>query len=112
LTLASSERLDLDHGRSAVIARLPPADGPAVRIVVTHLHHLVPDAAVRDEQTSTLVEALGIHGAASVPTIVMGDFNADPAEPAYARMREAGFTSAFAAANGSEPAVTWPSGLQ
>ena len=42
----------------------------------------------------------------------MGDFNADPAEPTYARMRAAGFVSAYAEANGAEPAVTWPSGLQ
>jgi endonuclease/exonuclease/phosphatase family metal-dependent hydrolase len=42
----------------------------------------------------------------------MGDFNADPAEPAYSRMVAAGFRSAFAEANGAEPAVTWPSGLQ
>ena len=42
----------------------------------------------------------------------MGDFNADPTEPAYARMVAAGFRSAFAEANGAEPDVTWPSGLQ
>ena len=42
----------------------------------------------------------------------MGDFNADPQEPTYARMLAAGFRSAYAEANGAEPAVTWPSGLQ
>jgi endonuclease/exonuclease/phosphatase family metal-dependent hydrolase len=42
----------------------------------------------------------------------MGDFNADPAEPTVARMRGAGFRSAYAEANGADPAVTWPSGLQ
>jgi endonuclease/exonuclease/phosphatase family metal-dependent hydrolase len=42
----------------------------------------------------------------------MGDFNADPAEPTYARMGAAGFRSSYAEANGAEPAVTWPSGLQ
>ena len=41
--------------------------------------------------------------------IVVGDFNARPDEPAYARMRAAGFRSAHAEANGMEPAVTWPS---
>jgi endonuclease/exonuclease/phosphatase family metal-dependent hydrolase len=45
-------------------------------------------------------------------TVAMGDFNADPGEPTYARMRTAGFVSAYAEANGAEPAVTWPSGLQ
>jgi endonuclease/exonuclease/phosphatase family metal-dependent hydrolase len=44
--------------------------------------------------------------------IVMGDFNAAPREPTYARMVDAGFRSAFAEANGAEPSVTWPSGLQ
>ena len=34
-----------------------------------------------------------------------------PSRP-YARMRAAGFRSAYAEANGAEPAVTWPSGLQ
>ena len=42
----------------------------------------------------------------------MGDFNADPAEPAPRRLRAAGFRSAYLEANGAEPAVTWPSGLQ
>jgi endonuclease/exonuclease/phosphatase (EEP) superfamily protein YafD len=42
----------------------------------------------------------------------MGDFNADPSEPTVARMRAAGYRSAFAEANGEDPAVTWPSGLQ
>ena len=42
----------------------------------------------------------------------MGDFNAEPDEPTYARMVEAGFRSAYADANGREPDITWPSGLQ
>jgi endonuclease/exonuclease/phosphatase family metal-dependent hydrolase len=42
----------------------------------------------------------------------MGDFNADRGEPAYGRMTASGFRSAYAEANGAEPAVTWPSGLQ
>jgi endonuclease/exonuclease/phosphatase family metal-dependent hydrolase len=80
-------------------------------VAVTHLHHAVPDAAERDGQTSMVLDWL-----ASAPdadaTIAMGDFNADPAEPAYARMVAAGFRSAYAEVHGKEPAVTWPSGLQ
>ena len=78
---------------------------------MTHLHHLVPDAAVRDEQAASLVDWLDGAGGDRA-TIVVGDFNADPAEPAYARMTGAGYRSAYAEANGGEPAVTWPSGLQ
>jgi endonuclease/exonuclease/phosphatase family metal-dependent hydrolase len=44
--------------------------------------------------------------------IVVGDFTAEPSEPTYGRMRAAGFRSAFAEANGHEPEVTWPSGLE
>ena len=38
--------------------------------------------------------------------------NADPDEPAALRMRSHGHRSAPAEANGSDPAVTWPSGIQ
>ncbi|MEO9255691.1 MAG: endonuclease/exonuclease/phosphatase family protein, partial [Tepidiformaceae bacterium] len=44
--------------------------------------------------------------------IIVGDFNATPFEATYALMREAGYRSAFLEANGAEPAVTWPSGIQ
>ena len=112
LVALSHDRLDLGRDRSALLTSMALPDAAAVRIVVTHLHALVPDEGVRDEQTATLLDVLGRDVAASGPTIVMGDFNADPAEPAYARMIDAGFRSAFAEANGAEPAVTWPSGLQ
>ena len=42
----------------------------------------------------------------------MGDFNADPDEPAPRGCARPGFRSAYEEANGAEPAVTWPSGLQ
>jgi endonuclease/exonuclease/phosphatase family metal-dependent hydrolase len=44
--------------------------------------------------------------------VVVGDFNAEPVEVAYRLMTEAGFRSAHLEANGAEPAVTWPSGIQ
>jgi endonuclease/exonuclease/phosphatase family metal-dependent hydrolase len=104
-------RLDLGLGRSAhrAVVRLPA--GAAVLVVVTHLHHLVDASAERDGQAAALLEWLGEAPPADA-TIAMGDFNADPQEPTYARMQAAGFRSAYAEANGSEPAVTWPSGLQ
>jgi endonuclease/exonuclease/phosphatase family metal-dependent hydrolase len=80
---------------------------------VTHLHHPAATEAepIRDAQTEALVAWLD-----AVPDtdgqVVVGDFNAEPSEPAYTRMVEAGFRSAFREANGSEPDVTWPSGLQ
>ena len=44
-------------------------------------------------------------------TVVVGDFNAAPTEPACARMWAAGFRSAMVEANGTEPEVTWPTGI-
>jgi endonuclease/exonuclease/phosphatase family metal-dependent hydrolase len=108
LAAGDPERVDLGHDRSATRIPLQLPGGARLVFAVTHLHHLVPDNAVRDEQARGVVEWLD----GSDATIVVGDFNADPAEPAYARMVGAGFRSAFAEANGSEPAVTWPSGLQ
>ena len=111
LDASEPERLDLGLNRSAqrVVVRLP--GGERVLVVVTHLHHLVPDESIRDEQTAALLAWLADAPAADA-TVVMGDFNADPAEPAYARLGEAGLRSAYLEANGAEPAVTWPSGLQ
>lgn len=105
------ERLDLGLQRAAHRTVIDLPAGLRLLVAVTHLHHAVPATAERDEQAGALIDWL-----ASAPdtdaTIVMGDFNADPAEPAYARMVAAGFRSAFTEANGAEPAVTWPSGLQ
>jgi endonuclease/exonuclease/phosphatase family metal-dependent hydrolase len=85
--------------------------GARLLFAVTHLHHLPVDPDVRLAQVEQLLPWLD-GSPAHDAMIVAGDFNADPSEPAYARMREAGFASAYAAANGSEPPVTWPSGLQ
>jgi endonuclease/exonuclease/phosphatase family metal-dependent hydrolase len=108
LRAAEPERVDLGRERSATRVPLHLPEGARLVFAVTHLHHLVPDNAVRDEQARGVIEWLDAPDA----TIVVGDFNADPAEPAYARMLGAGFRSAYAEANGAEPAVTWPSGLQ
>ena len=105
------ERLDLGLGRSAHRSLVRLRGGSTVLVVVTHLHHTVDGAAERDAQAATLLEWLDAAPAADV-AVVMGDFNADPQEPTYARMIAAGFRSALAEANGTEPAVTWPSGLQ
>jgi endonuclease/exonuclease/phosphatase family metal-dependent hydrolase len=109
----ATERLDLGTSRSALRSLVALPSGVDILVVVTHLHHLTPDEALRDAQTAALLAWLDDSGTpAASATIVMGDFNAEPEEPAPGRMREAGFVSAFAAANGVDPAVTWPSGLQ
>jgi endonuclease/exonuclease/phosphatase family metal-dependent hydrolase len=105
------ERLDLGMSRSAIRARVTLPGGATVVVAATHLHHVPADERARDEQASLLLDWLaGAPG--SDDQIVMGDFNAEPTEPTYARMTAAGYRSAFLEANGREPDVTWPSGLE
>jgi len=104
-------RLDLGLGRAAHRSIVALPSGTTVLVVVTHLHHTIDGDAERDGQTAAMLEWLAAASPADA-TIAMGDFNADPLEPTVARMRAAGFRSAYAEANGSDPAVTWPSGLQ
>ena len=111
LAAEGSERLDLGLGRAAHRTAVVSADGARIRVVVTHLHHVVGAVGERDAQARALLHWLDDASTADA-TVVMGDFNADPTEPTYARMVAAGFRSAMAEANGAEPAVTWPSGLQ
>jgi endonuclease/exonuclease/phosphatase family metal-dependent hydrolase len=111
LVATDVERLDLGLNRAAHRARFALPGRSTLVMAVTHLHH-PPDAhAERHAQVEALLPWLD--GApAHDALIVAGDFNADPREPAHARMRQAGFRSAYAEANGDEPATTWPSGLQ
>ena len=111
LVATDVDRLDLAHGRSAHRVRLALPGGSSLAFAVTHLHH-PPDALdVRRSQVEALLPWLDASPAHDA-LIVVGDFNADPREPAYECMRDAGFRSASVEANGAEPAVTWPSGLQ
>ena len=109
LTASAPERLELGHNRSAL--RPSIAGSAAWTFVVTHLHHTVHDEAIRAEQAGALIDWLATLDAPH-PLVVVGDCNAEPDEPTYRLMTEAGFRSAHLAANGVEPAVTWPSGIQ
>ncbi len=77
----------------------------------THLHHVPHEPEVRVSQVNAIREWMASAPAADA-AIVVGDFNTPPFEPAYTVMREAGWRSAFFEANGCEPPVTWPSGIQ
>ncbi len=105
------DRLDLGIERSIHRARFELADGGSVVFAVTHLHHLPADQAERLQQTIRLLDWLDESPEADA-VIVVGDFNANPTEPTYARMLGAGFRSAYREVNGAEPGVTWPTGLQ
>ncbi len=104
------ERLDIGHTRAAHRVRIQLPNGATMLTVVVHQHSPVGEDAIRADQTAAILGWLD-DAPATDAVIVMGDFNADPDQPSPAQMRAAGFRSAFAEANGAEPAVTWPSGL-
>jgi endonuclease/exonuclease/phosphatase family metal-dependent hydrolase len=106
-----AERLDLGRNRSALRVEVAVDGAAPIAFVVTHLHHLTPDAAIRDEEATQLLAWLAERPDPAAQ-VVVGDFNATPSEPAYRRMVDAGFRSAHLEANGVEPAVTWPSGIR
>jgi endonuclease/exonuclease/phosphatase family metal-dependent hydrolase len=111
LTGTIVERLELSMGRSALRTRVVLPNGASVLVMATHLHHAVEGAAERDVQAAAILDWLSTAPATDA-TIALGDFNAAPREPTYARMVAAGYRSSYAEANGAEPPVTWPSGLQ
>ena len=113
LQAGEAERLDLGMNRSALRVPVSIAGGSAVTMVVTHLHHVPADESSREDQARALVAWLDADPApAAAGTIVVGDFNAEPVEATYRVMVEAGFRSAHREVHGTEPAVTWPSGIQ
>ncbi len=109
VALGDGERIDLGMSRSALRIPVSLPSGATLDFVVTHLHHLVPDEAAREGQAKALTSWLA---AIDTPLVVVGDFNAEPVESTYRVMLDAGFRSSSMAANGAEPAVTWPSGIQ
>jgi endonuclease/exonuclease/phosphatase family metal-dependent hydrolase len=111
LAPTDADRLELAAGRAAHRVRVALPDPSRLVFAVVHLHHVPSDEAVRAAQVATLLPWLDA-SPDNDAMIVVGDFNAPPSDAAAAMMRDAGFRSAFAVANGHDPAVTWPSGLQ
>lgn len=111
LAAGAVERLDLGMSRSALRVDLDGHGRSLPAMVVTHLHHVPANESARADQVRALVEWLDGRPAPG-GLIVVGDFNAEPVEEAYALMAAAGFRSAHAEVHGGEPAVTWPSGIQ
>ncbi len=111
LAASVPERIDLGLRRAAHRVIITSAAGSRVLMTVTHLHDPGAEEAARDDQARALLAWLDAAPPSDVQ-VVVGDFNADPAEPTYDRMVGAGFRSAYVEANGAEPAVTWPTGIQ
>ena len=92
--------VDLPTGRTAVFVVHPlPGRFQTVLHVPIGL-----DTSTRDTSIATIRAAIDADLASGLPTLVMGDSNTTPREPAYAQL-SAGLLDARAA--GSWPGVTW-----
>ncbi|MGH2610697.1 MAG: endonuclease/exonuclease/phosphatase family protein [Tepidiformaceae bacterium] len=109
--VSAHEELKLGDGRTAQRALFTLPGQRTMWFANTHLHHVPGEPEVRDQQVEAIVAWMAEAPEADA-TVVVGDFNAPPSEPAYARMKGAGYRSASFEANGAEPEVTWPSGIQ
>eukprot|EP00698_Gefionella_okellyi_P004637 TRINITY_DN14243_c0_g1_i1.p1 TRINITY_DN14243_c0_g1~~TRINITY_DN14243_c0_g1_i1.p1 ORF type:complete len:266 (+),score=63.70 TRINITY_DN14243_c0_g1_i1:68-865(+) len=83
-----------------------------IAFVNTHLHHLIPDAEIRLQQSTQICEWLAKFSPQPAFTIVVGDFNAPPSEPAYELFKQFSFVSAYHAVHGQEPDHTFGTQLQ
>ena len=107
----AQEELKLSNNRAVQRALILLPGQQTLWFANTHLHHRPLEPEVRKEQAEAMCAWMAAAPAADA-VIITGDFNAPPFEAAYAVMRAAGYRSAFLEANGAEPAVTWPSGIQ
>jgi endonuclease/exonuclease/phosphatase family metal-dependent hydrolase len=90
-------RIELPVPSGLVVAKLRgwawadvEVGGRVVRIVTTHLEAF--DGDIRLAQAQELVDALDSCG---LPAVVLGDFNASPADQTYALLRKCGFRDAW-----------------
>ncbi|MEX0783979.1 MAG: endonuclease/exonuclease/phosphatase family protein [Dehalococcoidia bacterium] len=109
--VSAHQEIPIGEGRTAQRALFTLPGQRTVWFANTHLHHVPGEPEIRDQQVERIVDWMADAPEADA-TVVVGDFNAPPNEPAYARMRAGGYRSASFEANGAEPDVTWPSGIQ
>lgn len=105
------EELRLSRGRVVHRVLLALPGQRTLWFANTHLHHKPEEPEARREQAEAIVKWMADAPTANA-TAIVGDFNTPPFEPAYGVMAGAGYRSAYAEANGGEPPVTWPSGIQ
>ncbi|MEV7973199.1 endonuclease/exonuclease/phosphatase family protein [Cellulomonas sp. NPDC089187] len=107
--LTDIQVIDLPYGegpqeRSALTARVQTADGDWVRVTTVHVQHRDENTATRLEQLDALSAALPDDG----PSILAGDFNAEPGWPEPEQLLSQGWISAIDDA-GDPQVLTFPS---
>jgi len=95
---------DLPVERGLIAAVVDLGGGETLQVIATHLHHVDEDSAIRQTQAQAIVAVWGGRGR----TVLLGDFNAQPADPEIGILRQAGLADAAAPIE-SPPGYTWPS---
>lgn len=109
MPVISTDRIDLRSGdRIAQRVTVALDDGLLLDFYNTHLSHADEATAERLDQIEIILELIARRPRR--PSILVGDLNAVPAEPAIARLREE-MRSAYALVHGREPDATVPSPL-
>ena len=99
----------LTIGSNRTVSRmLVECGGQLVWVVNIHLHSPIDAAECRLEQMKQVLAWMGPVRQRGVGCIMMGDFNAGPAEPCYKLLTDLGWKSTHKLAHGQEPAVTFP----
>lgn len=84
-----------------------------IYFVNTHLHDLMEDDYVRKLQAEQMLFWVDQFADFTKDLVVIvGDFNAKPDSKTYRHFVDRGYVSAHAHANGAEPELTFPTGLQ
>lgn len=109
------QAVELGEQRVALVLDVPirPEGESAryLRVVTTHLHWVPDEPQKRLAQVRRLMDWLDGHrkDVSLTATVIAGDLNATPDEPACGALRDAGFRSAYAMVHGAEPDWTYPS---
>ena len=115
-TFISNQILHLSAVRNVQMVKFRDTANPDSDFVFlnTHLHHPVDeiDNYVRALQVEHILFWISRQTKEEDKVFLMGDFNAQPNSVAYNHCIAAGFKSAFKEANGQEPEITFPTGLQ
>jgi endonuclease/exonuclease/phosphatase family metal-dependent hydrolase len=90
-------------GRGYLWARIDVGASEPLLVIVTHLHHLEQDSAVRQVQVPVILDFW--NGQSS--TVFIGDLNSWPGEPEIGMIAAAGLVDSWDEA-GSGPGYTWP----
>lgn len=97
---------DVPMRRSLLTAVVDLGADQRLAVVGTHLHHIDGDGPVRLPQAQAVAQEAADLLERGLPTVVLGDMNAEPGEPELAPFEEAGLTEAV---TGLGEVLTFPS---